>query len=68
MWAPDIHSIAPLSAFTQLMAAFAGLGLFSGFVYLIQASPPGVSLFFALTLLDPDRISNSRKVLTQPTK
>lgn len=42
MWAPDVHKVAPSSALFQLILAGAGVALFSGGVYLIKASPPGV--------------------------
>ena len=44
MWAPDIHKVAPFYALSQLIGAGVGVAAFAGVVYLIQASPPGVSL------------------------
>lgn len=42
MWAPDVHRIAPFSAFSQLLTAFAGVSLFAAFVYLIAVPPKGL--------------------------
>lgn len=43
MWAPDVHKVAPISALSQNLFAFALVGVFAAGVYLIQAAPPAVS-------------------------
>ncbi|KAL8276607.1 hypothetical protein RQP46_010956 [Phenoliferia psychrophenolica] len=42
MWAPDVHKVKPLSAFSQLLLAFSAVGTFAGVVYFIQAPPPAL--------------------------
>lgn len=42
MWAPDVHSIDPFSAFSQLVTAFAAVGVFAVGVWFIRAPAPAL--------------------------